>query len=97
MFILDSRHSMVENHTTKEVHLIMDIKLGNNFVYIFEIIISPFVNKNDNKIHIFCIKFLTSLTILQGSIFLGVFIMVASTIGGLRNIIKDSSTFKFYS
>ncbi|KAL3510849.1 hypothetical protein ACH5RR_030250 [Cinchona calisaya] len=30
-------------------------------------------------------------------IFIGVFIMVASTVGGLRNIIADSSTYKFYT
>ncbi|GMH31221.1 hypothetical protein Nepgr_033064 [Nepenthes gracilis] len=30
-------------------------------------------------------------------IFIGVFIMLASTIGGLRNIIIDSSTYSFYS
>ncbi|XP_051144706.1 lysine histidine transporter-like 6 [Andrographis paniculata] len=30
-------------------------------------------------------------------IFIGVFIMVASTIGGLRNIVADSSTYQFYS
>ncbi|XP_019099209.1 PREDICTED: lysine histidine transporter-like 6 [Camelina sativa] len=31
------------------------------------------------------------------SIFVGVFIMLASTIGGLRNIIADSSTYSFYA
>ncbi|KAL2546379.1 Lysine histidine transporter-like 6 [Forsythia ovata] len=30
-------------------------------------------------------------------IFVGVFIMVASTIGGLRNIVADASTYEFYS
>ncbi|XP_010551300.2 PREDICTED: LOW QUALITY PROTEIN: lysine histidine transporter-like 6 [Tarenaya hassleriana] len=31
------------------------------------------------------------------SIFIGLFIMVASTVGGLRNIIADSSTYSFYT
>ncbi|KAI4368991.1 hypothetical protein MLD38_017486 [Melastoma candidum] len=31
------------------------------------------------------------------SIFIGVFIMFASTIGGLRNIIADASTYRFYT
>ncbi|TYI46078.1 hypothetical protein E1A91_D13G081100v1 [Gossypium mustelinum] len=32
-----------------------------------------------------------------GCIFVGVFIMMASTIGGLRNIIADASTYSFYT
>lgn len=35
--------------------------------------------------------------IAQISIVVGVFIMLASTIGGLRNIIADSSTYSFYA
>lgn len=33
----------------------------------------------------------------QACIFIGVFIMIASTIGGLRNIVADSSSYEFYS
>lgn len=33
----------------------------------------------------------------QASIYIGLFIMVASTIGGLRNIITDASTYSFYT
>lgn len=33
----------------------------------------------------------------QISIFFGVFLMVASTVGGLRNIVADSSSYEFYS
>ncbi|KAL7110530.1 hypothetical protein ACP275_05G031800 [Erythranthe tilingii] len=42
-------------------------------------------------------KFSLSWTVNWGCIFVGVFIMLASTIGGLRNIIVDSSTYEFYS
>lgn len=34
---------------------------------------------------------------LQACIFVGVFIMIASTIGGFRNIVTDSSTYRFYT
>ena len=34
---------------------------------------------------------------VQASIFVGVFIMLASTIGGLRNIVTDASTYRFYT
>lgn len=42
-------------------------------------------------------RFSLSWLINWGCIFLGVCIMVVSTVGGLRNIIKDSSSFSFYS
>lgn len=42
-------------------------------------------------------KFSVSWFINWGCIFIGVFIMVASTVGGFRNIIADSSTYKFYT
>ncbi|KAL5553489.1 hypothetical protein UlMin_040890 [Ulmus minor] len=42
-------------------------------------------------------RFSTKWFINWGSIFVGVFIMLASTIGGLRNIIADSSTYSFYT
>ncbi|KAL9225779.1 hypothetical protein vseg_001666 [Gypsophila vaccaria] len=42
-------------------------------------------------------KFGMSWLINWSSIVIGVFIMLASTIGGLRNIIMDSSTYSFYS
>ncbi|KAL4609700.1 hypothetical protein ACB092_08G000500 [Castanea dentata] len=35
--------------------------------------------------------------VLQSCIFVGVFIMLASTIGGFRNIIADASTYSFYT
>jgi hypothetical protein len=35
--------------------------------------------------------------LLQGCIVVGVLLMLVSTIGGLRSIIQDASTFKFYS
>ncbi|KAL6351194.1 hypothetical protein AAG906_031780 [Vitis piasezkii] len=41
--------------------------------------------------------FSISWLINWASIFIGVFIMLASTIGGLRNIIIDASTYSFYS
>ncbi|KAL7001210.1 hypothetical protein U1Q18_002363 [Sarracenia purpurea var. burkii] len=42
-------------------------------------------------------RFSISWFINWASIYIGVFIMFASTIGGLRNIIADSSTYEFYS
>ncbi|XP_057810142.1 lysine histidine transporter-like 6 [Salvia miltiorrhiza] len=42
-------------------------------------------------------RFSLSWIINWACIFFGVFIMVASTVGGLRNIIVDSSTYEFYS
>lgn len=42
-------------------------------------------------------RFSTSWLINWVCIFIGVFIMMASTVGGLRNIIADSSTYKFYT
>lgn len=42
-------------------------------------------------------RFSASWVINGACIFTGVFIMLASTIGGLRNIIADSSTYEFYS
>lgn len=42
-------------------------------------------------------RFSLSWLINWSSIVIGVFIMLASTIGGLRNIIIDSSTYHFYS
>jgi hypothetical protein len=35
--------------------------------------------------------------LLQGCIVVGVLLMFASTIGGLRSIIQDASAFQFYS
>ncbi|EYU29952.1 hypothetical protein ABFS82_05G030500 [Erythranthe guttata] len=42
-------------------------------------------------------RFSRSWIINWACIIIGMFIMVASTIGGLRNIVKDSSTYDFYS
>ncbi|KAL9272416.1 Lysine histidine transporter-like 6-like protein [Drosera capensis] len=42
-------------------------------------------------------RFSISWLVNWSSIFVGVFIMLASTIGGLRNIIADSSSYSFYS
>ncbi|GAB2280098.1 hypothetical protein Dimus_014735 [Dionaea muscipula] len=42
-------------------------------------------------------RFTASWLINWSCIFIGVFIMLASTIGGLRNIITDSSSYSFYS
>lgn len=42
-------------------------------------------------------RYSISWLINWGGIFIGTFIMLASTIGGLRNIIADSSSYKFYS
>ncbi|XP_068659441.1 lysine histidine transporter-like 6 [Aristolochia californica] len=42
-------------------------------------------------------RFSLSWVVNWGCIVLGVFIMFASTIGGLRNIITDASTYSFYS
>lgn len=42
-------------------------------------------------------RFSTKWLVNWASIFIGVFIMLASTIGGLRNIIADSSTYRFYT
>ncbi|GAB2226568.1 hypothetical protein Droror1_Dr00022378 [Drosera rotundifolia] len=42
-------------------------------------------------------RFSTSWLVNWSCIFVGVFIMLASTIGGLRNIIADSSSYSFYS
>lgn len=42
-------------------------------------------------------RFSISWLVNWACIFIGVFIMIASTIGGLRNIIADSSTYKFYT
>ncbi|XP_058751733.1 lysine histidine transporter-like 6 [Vicia villosa] len=42
-------------------------------------------------------RFSTNWFINWGSIYIGVCIMVASTVGGLRNIIADSSTYSFYT
>ncbi|WOL20074.1 lysine histidine transporter-like 6 [Canna indica] len=42
-------------------------------------------------------RFSLSWLVNWGCIILGVIIMVVSTVGGLRNIIKDSSTYRFYS
>ncbi|XP_047959017.1 lysine histidine transporter-like 6 [Salvia hispanica] len=42
-------------------------------------------------------RFSISWIINWACIFFGVFIMVASTVGGLRNIVVDSSTYEFYS
>lgn len=42
-------------------------------------------------------RFSASWLINWASIYIGVFIMLASTIGGLRNIVIDSSTYSFYS
>ncbi|KAF3653806.1 Lysine histidine transporter-like 1 [Capsicum annuum] len=42
-------------------------------------------------------RFSTSWLINWACIFIGVFIMIASTVGGLRNIVADSSTYEFYS
>ncbi|PIA39652.1 hypothetical protein AQUCO_02600242v1 [Aquilegia coerulea] len=41
-------------------------------------------------------RFSRSWLVNWACIFVGMFIMFASTIGGLRNIIKDSSTYSFY-
>jgi hypothetical protein len=38
-----------------------------------------------------------SAFLCQGCIVVGVLLMLASTIGGLRSIIQDASTFQFYS
>ncbi|WOH15473.1 hypothetical protein DCAR_0935014 [Daucus carota subsp. sativus] len=42
-------------------------------------------------------RFSASWLINWACIIIGVFVMIASTIGGLRNIIADSSTYEFYS
>lgn len=42
-------------------------------------------------------RFSLSWMINWACIFIGVFVMFASTIGGLRNIVADSSTYRFYS
>ncbi|KAK9903830.1 hypothetical protein M0R45_000937 [Rubus argutus] len=42
-------------------------------------------------------RFSTNWFINWASIFVGVFIMLASTVGGLRNIITDASTYRFYT
>lgn len=42
-------------------------------------------------------RFSVSWFINWSCIFIGVFIMIASTVGGLRNIVADSSTYKFYA
>ncbi|GLT73086.1 hypothetical protein SLA2020_449680 [Shorea laevis] len=42
-------------------------------------------------------RFSTKWFINWASIFVGLFIMLASTIGGLRNIIADDSTYSFYT
>ncbi|KAL8167219.1 LOW QUALITY PROTEIN: hypothetical protein V2J09_008718 [Rumex salicifolius] len=42
-------------------------------------------------------RFSLSWIINWACIFIGVFVMFASTIGGLRNIVADSSTYSFYS
>lgn len=42
-------------------------------------------------------RFSLSWTFNWGCIFIGVFIMFASTISGVRNVVVDSSTYKFYS
>ncbi|KAJ6431883.1 hypothetical protein OIU84_019206 [Salix udensis] len=42
-------------------------------------------------------RFSTKWFINWASIFVGVFIMIASTIGGFRNIVTDSSTYRFYT
>jgi amino acid permease len=42
-------------------------------------------------------RFSTSWFINWASIYIGLFIMLSSTIGGFRNIIADSSTYKFYT
>lgn len=36
-------------------------------------------------------------SLCQGCIVIGVLLMVVSTIGGLRSIVQDASTFQFYS
>ncbi|XP_004298301.1 PREDICTED: lysine histidine transporter-like 6-like [Fragaria vesca subsp. vesca] len=42
-------------------------------------------------------RFSTNWFVNWASIFVGVFIMLASTIGGFRNIVTDASTYRFYT
>ncbi|CAI9096268.1 OLC1v1032367C1 [Oldenlandia corymbosa var. corymbosa] len=42
-------------------------------------------------------RFSVSWFVNWSCIFIGVFIMIASTVGGLRNIVADASTYKFYT
>jgi hypothetical protein len=45
-----------------------------------------------SPVSVWCLNFFC-----QGCIVVGVLLMLVSTIGGLRSIIQDASTFQFYS
>jgi len=75
-----------DNQETKEIQRQLVHQLGNE-------------SRNHRNLRIVILNVLIiSLSLLfQAGIYIGVCIMLASTVGGLRNIITDSSTYSFYT
>lgn len=89
LWLTASQYNVVGDQETKKVQPQLVHQLGNGFFIYIEIHIGKFADNNG------C--FLLYVNIFQGCIFVGVFIMMASTIGGLRSIIADASTYSFYT